>query len=69
MDEAIASAKNNLDQFKQQKETMDNGKFYIYGLRLVMTGSEIEKLQQAKNVTLVEILDFDNNDIITPLRK
>jgi len=68
IEEALQDASHSLAQFVLQKEAMDNGDFYIYGMRLVMTGSEIEKLLSNDIVTLVEILDFDNNSIITPIK-
>lgn len=47
---------------------MENGDFFIYGIRLVMTGAEVEELLSSDIVALVEVLDFDNNDLVTPIR-
>ena len=40
----------------------------IYGIRIVMTGAEIDALLSSDTVALVEILNFDNNSLITPIR-
>ncbi len=68
LEDELRDAEHSLTQFVLQKEAMDNGDFYIYGIRLVMTGAEIEELLSSDNVALVEILDFDNNNLITPIR-
>lgn len=68
LENALRDAELSLAQFVLQKEAMDNGDFYIYGIRLVMTGAEIEELLSSNIVVLVEILDFDNNNLLTPIR-
>lgn len=68
LEDELRYAKFSLGQFILQKEAMDNGYFNIYGIRLVMTGAEIERLLYNDTVSLVEILDFDNNNLITPVR-
>lgn len=68
LEDVLKDAELSLAQFVLQKEAMDNGDFYIYGIRMVMTGAEIDTLLSSDNVALVEILDFDNNNLITPIR-
>lgn len=68
LEDALRDAEHSLAQFVLQKEAMDQGDFYIYGIRLVMTGAEIEELLSSDIVVLVEILDFDNNNLLTPIR-
>ena len=68
MEEELRDAERIYEQFVLQKEAMDNGEFHIYGMRLIMTGAEIEKLLYSDAVVLVEILEFDNNNILTPIR-
>ncbi|MBR3845868.1 MAG: hypothetical protein IKM40_04790 [Clostridia bacterium] len=68
LEDELRDAEHSLEQFLLQKEAMDNGDFYIYGIRLLMTGAEIEKILSDENVLLVEILNFDNNNLIVPIR-
>lgn len=68
LEDELRDAERSLTQFVLQKEAMDNGDFYIYGIRLVMTGAEIEELLSSNTVALVEILDFYNNNLLTPIR-
>ena len=68
LENALRDAERLHAQFVLQKEAMDNGDFYIYGIRIVMTGAEIETLLSSNTVALVEILNFDNNSLITPIR-
>lgn len=68
LETALKDAEHSLAQFVLQKEAMDRGEFYIYGVRLVMTGAEIDKLIASDVVALVEILDFDNDDLLTPIK-
>ena len=68
LETALIDAEHSLKQFVLQKEAMDRGEFYIYGIRLVMTGAEIDKLIASDVVALVEILDFDNNNLLTPIK-
>lgn len=68
MEEELRDEERIYEQFVLQKEAMDNGEFHIYGMRLIMTGAEIEKLLYSDAVVLVEILEFDNNNILTPIR-
>ncbi len=68
LETALQDAERSLSQFVMQKESMENGNFYIYGIRISMTGAEIDALLSSKSVALVEILNFDNNNLITPIR-
>ena len=68
LEDALKDAEHSLAQFLLQKEAMDNGNFHIYGIRIVMTGAEIDALLSSNTVALVEILNFDNNSLITPIR-
>lgn len=68
LEDELRDAEHSLKQFLLQKEAMDNGDFYIYGIRLIATGAEIEKLLSDNNVSLVEILNFDNNNLLVPIR-
>lgn len=68
LETALQDAEHSLSQFVLQREAMDNGNFYIYGIRIVMSGAEIDALLSNKSVALVEILSFDNNNLITPIR-
>ena len=68
LENALRDAERSHAQFLLQKEAMDNGDFCIYGIRIVMTGTEIDALLSSDTVALVEILNFDNNSLITPIR-
>ena len=68
LEDELLEAEYSLTQFILQKEAMENGDFFIYGIRLVMTGAEVEELLSSDIVALVEVLDFDNNDLVTPIR-
>lgn len=68
LEDVLKDAELSLSQFVLQKEAMDKGNFHIYGMRVVMTGSEIDALLSSNTVALVEILNFDNNSLITPIR-
>ena len=68
LETALNDAEQALAQYIAQKEAMEHGGFHIYGVRLVMTGAEIESILRSDLVGLVEILDFDNNDLLTPIK-
>ena len=68
LETALNDAEKALAQYIMQKEAMELEGFHIYGVRLVMTGAEISELITSDAVALVEILDFDNNDLITPIK-
>ncbi len=68
LEDELRDAEHLLNQFILQKESMENGCFYIYGIRLVMSGADVKALLSNDAVLLIEILDFDNNDLITPIK-
>lgn len=66
--EDLAYEEKLFQQLTLQKQSMDNGEFTITGIRLVMTGSEITELLNSSKVGLVEILDFANNNVLSPIQ-
>ena len=68
LEDELIEAEQSFLQFVAQKNAMDNGNFYVYGMRIVMTGEGIEEMLANDWVELIEILDFDNNNVITPIR-
>lgn len=61
------AAKDQLRHLMEQKESMEAGKFFITGVRVKAKNSDIYSLAKSGKVLAVEILNFDNNDIITPI--
>ena len=68
LEDELIEAEQSYFQFVAQKKAMDNGDFHVYGIRIVMTGEAIEEMLAYDLVELIEILDFDNNNVISPLR-
>jgi len=63
------AAKEQLTHLQEQKENMEKGKFFITGIRVKAKNSDLYTLAKSGKVLAVEILDFDNNNIITPIIK
>ena len=68
LEDELTEAEQSYFQFVAQKNAMDNGDFHVYGIRLIMTGEAIEEILVNDWVELIEILDFDNNKVISPIR-
>lgn len=60
-------AKEHLIHLQEQKQDMEAGRFYITGIRVKAKNSDLYALAKSGKVLAVEILNFDNNDIITPV--
>ncbi len=65
--DALKEAERRLTQLILQKEAMENGDFMISGIRLKATGENISKLLGYEKIALIEILEFDNNSLISPM--
>ena len=52
---------------QKEKHAMETGQMQINGMKIKGTGSEVLALTKDKNIIAVEILDFDNNNMITPI--
>ena len=57
----------NYRMLLRQKEAMENGQFCISGIRIVATAEQVKTILNNEKVFLVEALNFDNNNIISPL--
>jgi len=66
-EELIIDLETKLKYYEAQLNDLEQNNLQIYGVRIVMKNSDIEKLTCDPDVKLIEIMDFDNNDIITPL--
>lgn len=61
------AAKEQLTHLQEQKEDMEAGKFFITGIRVKAKNSDLYALAKSGKVLAVEILNYDNNNIITPI--
>lgn len=67
LDEFLQSSEDNLRMLISQREAMDRGEFLVYGMRIVMSGRDIADILDSEYVLAVEILNFDNNNVIVPI--
>ena len=65
--ETVEEIEERIAYNRKHLEDMENGKFDLRGIRIKAVNSDIEKLIESDKVFMVEILDFDNNDIIVPV--
>ena len=66
-EELLIDLESKLKYYEAQLNDLEENNLQIYGIRIVMKNSDIEKLTHDPDVKLIEIMDFDNNDIVTPL--
>lgn len=67
IEKEISAMQKCLKNLILQKESMDKGEFNITGVRILDKNSEIYELTQKSQVKAIEILDFDNNNLIKPI--
>ncbi|MBQ2758202.1 MAG: hypothetical protein IKJ88_08310 [Clostridia bacterium] len=67
--ETIEKLQNQIDKLKEDKKALREDKLQISGMKVKGSGAEMLNLIAEDFVYVVEILDFDNNNIITPINK
>ena len=59
--------KEKLDFYKAQKQSMDSNSFILTGIRIIAENNSLVEMLSSSEIIAIEILNFDNNDLITPI--
>jgi len=66
-EELLRDLESKLKYYEAQLNDLEENNLQIYGLRIVAKNIDLEKLTHDPDVKIIEIMNFDNNDIVTPL--
>lgn len=64
---SIEELTRKIEFYSEQLESIKSGEFSIYGIRIIAKNSDILNIINNKHVSIIEKLEFDNNNIITPI--
>lgn len=65
--QVLQKLNQTINKTKEKQKALLDGKFRISGVKFKATGKEFLKIIDNNAVRLVELLEFDNNNIITPI--
>lgn len=65
--ETISELEARLEFHKEHLNQVKQGNFDLRGIRITASNADIVKMLDSSKVLMVEILDFDDNDIVVPV--
>jgi len=65
--ETISELEERIEFQKEHLRQLKQGNFDLRGIRITASNADIVKMLESNNVLMVEILDFDNNNIVVPV--